>query len=344
MGGAMTETKAAEQLVNSIPASWYTDPARLALERTAVLGRGWQYLGDATEVAEPGSYSAADLGGLPVVATRDRAGVLRGLVNVCRHRGSVIAEGCGRRSTLQCSYHGWTYDLDGALRRSPQLNAPEGVRLPQIAVAAVGPLLFGSADLAAPGPEPELQPFLELVAGVAEVDLSSLRRRTRLTHVIDANWKVVVENFVECYHCPLVHSQTLPGYGGGDYEVGHVGPLHTQHLASDRFAFAHLFPNTQLSAYGNSGAFVARALTPEGHARTRVVLDYWFVEGVADQEAERFVDWFELVISEDIPLCESVQKGLASGGLEAGYLGTGCERGVMEFQRQLVDALEAGTP
>jgi choline monooxygenase len=327
-------------LVNSIPAHWYTDPARLELERASVLGRGWQYLGDATEVAGPGSYSAADLGGMPVVVTRDRAGVLRGLVNVCRHRGSVIAEGCGRRATLQCPYHGWTYDLDGALRSTPQLGAPDGVRLPEVAVATVGPLLFGSTDLTLSTPEPELHPFLDLVGEVAGIDLGTLRRRTRLAHVIDANWKVVAENFVECYHCPLVHSKTLPGFGGDNYEIGQVGPLHTQHLVPDRFAFAHLFPNTQLSAFGTNGAFVARALVPEGHARTRVILDYWFVDGVADAEAAEFVDWFELVISEDLPLCESVQRGLASGGLDAGILGTSCEPGVSEFQRQLVDALD----
>ena len=114
-------------------------------------------------------------------------------------------------------------------------------------------------------PEPleaALAPFLALVDGVAGMDPRTLVHRRRVEHRIEANWKAVVENFIECYHCPLVHSETLPGYGGDDYRIGQVGPLHTQHLDDQRFCFAYLYPTTQLSAYGLEHAFVARALQP----------------------------------------------------------------------------------
>jgi len=328
--------------IETLPGAWYTDPAVLERERAAVLRAGWQYVGSAADVAEPGSFMAADLAGLPIVVTRDTDGALHGLVNVCRHRGALVAEGCGRRKTLQCRYHGWTYRLDGTLHRSPGMDAPDDVRLPAIGVATLGPLLFATAD---PDPEPleaVLAPFLAMLRDVARVDPEGMVLRRRLEHRIEANWKVVVENFIECYHCPLVHSETLPGFGGDDYRVGQFGPLHTQELDAQEFCFAYLYPATQLSAYGREGAFVARAIVPDGHRATRVALDYWFTPDADDAAADAYVDWFERVIGEDVPLCESVQVGLESGALPQGLLNPDAESGLAAFQRLLAADLDGG--
>ena len=326
--------------VPTLPSAWYTEPDQLERERERVLRAGWQYLGPADPVAEPGTFAAFDLAGLPIVVTRDGDGVLRGLVNVCRHRGAIVAEGCGARKTLQCRYHGWTYRLDGTLHRAPGMaEAPTDVRLPAIAVATIGPLLFASAD---PEPEPladALAPFLDLVDGVAGMDPSTLVHRRRIEHRIGANWKAVVENFIECYHCPLVHAETLPGYGGDDYRIGQFGPLHTQHLDDQRFCFAYLYPTTQLSAYGLEHAFVARAIQPLDVRTTAVALDYWFAPEADPAAADRYIDWFEKVIGEDEPLCESVQRGLDSGALERGLLNPDAESGLREFQLLVERAL-----
>ena len=110
-------------IADSIPTAWYLDPAVLQVEREHVFRPYWHYVGSAEAVREPGSYQAVRLGDLPVVVTRDTDGALHALANVCRHRGALVAEGCGRRKTLQCVYHGWTYDLDGALRKAPGVDA-----------------------------------------------------------------------------------------------------------------------------------------------------------------------------------------------------------------------------
>ena len=309
----------------SIPADWYTTTESLERDRAAVLRLGWQYIGSATDVAEAGSFTTGELGSLPIVITRDGDGTLRGFANVCRHRGALIAEGCGKRRTLQCRYHGWTYKLDGSLHRSPGMTLDEEVRLPEVAVATLGPLLFAAADPDCEPLETALAPFLELLDDVAGVDHTHLVHRRRLEHTIAANWKVVVENFIECYHCPLVHAETLPGYGDDDYRIGQFGPLHTQHLDDQRFCFAYLFPTTQLSAYGGESAFVARTIQP--------------LDDCDPVAADRYIDWFEHVIGEDKPLCESVQRGLASGALDRGYLNPDAESGLAAFQRLVTDAL-----
>ena len=125
-----------------------------------------------------------------------------------------------------------------------------------------------------------------------------------MLHEIDANWKVVAENFMECYHCPLVHGDTLPGYGGDDYIVTTYDTLVTHRLDRDRFSWANLFPNTQISVFGDHRALAARQIVPDGVGRTRATIDYWFDRDVTGDGMTMFIDWFEAIIAEDLPLCK----------------------------------------
>ncbi|TMM20970.1 MAG: Rieske (2Fe-2S) protein [Actinobacteria bacterium] len=123
----------------------------------------WQYAGPAERVSEPGTFFASEAGHVPVVVTRGRDGKLRALLNVCRHRGHVVAEGCGRRATLQCPYHAWTYELDGSLRRAPRSEREPGfdatgLSLLPLAVAALGPLVFVNPDRDPPPLHLDLDP------------------------------------------------------------------------------------------------------------------------------------------------------------------------------------------
>lgn len=328
--------------VASIPAAWYRDPAQLALERERVFATAWQYVGSAAPVEDPGTYLAGDLAGLPIVVTRDADGALHGLVNVCRHRGSVIMQGCGQAPLLQCRYHGWSYGLDGSLHsaRGVEIDADEG-QLPCLSVACLGPLLFASADpeaVAASLPH-TMGPFTTLVTEVSGIDIARLEHRHSIDHQVAANWKLVAENFMECYHCPLIHRDTLPDYGGADYLVQEHGVLITHRLDRNRFSWASLFPSTQISVFGDSGALVARQLTPDGSDRTRVKLDYWFEPDVEETDTQEFVAWFERIVAEDLPLCASVQRGIDSSGLERGLLNPDQERSLVHFQRLLTEAL-----
>ena len=105
---------------NTIPWEWYSDPAVARLEQKLIFRRSWQYAGHAGDLAEPGSFTTARAADVPVVLVRGRDEMLRAFVNVCRHRGFTLCEGTGRRETLQCPYHAWTYDLNGSLRNAPR--------------------------------------------------------------------------------------------------------------------------------------------------------------------------------------------------------------------------------
>ena len=140
---------------------------------------------------------------------RDRAGTLRAHVNVCRHRGHPVLAGAGRCSTLQCPYHAWTYDLDGSLRKIPRGDREPGLDPAELgllpaSVATWGPWVFAHADPAAPPLEETLGALPEVLASCG-VDLGRVAFRRREPWTLACDWKVAIENYLECYHCPVAH-------------------------------------------------------------------------------------------------------------------------------------------
>ncbi|MHB1571381.1 MAG: aromatic ring-hydroxylating oxygenase subunit alpha [Solirubrobacteraceae bacterium] len=323
----------------TLAAAWYTSPEILELEYERILRRGWQYAGAAATVAEPGSYTTTTSGAVPIVVTRDEAGQLHALANVCRHRGAQVAEGSGRRKLLSCPYHAWSYRLDGTLRAAPRFEGLDCAqhRLPTLRAATWGPLLFVSAN---PDVEPlseHLEGFPQLVAGTG-LDADELRLYETRTHVIGANWKAVVDNFIECYHCQLVHPAFRRDYDVANYRYASSASMECQSIRDEsRFAFAYLWPNSQFSVF--VPALVARAITPQGPHSTSVRFDYYFTPSTPAAERAETVEYFEQIVREDIPVCESVQRGLRSGAYERGPLNPDSEQSVIRFQRRVTAAL-----
>ena len=161
----------------TLPASWYVDPGVLERERERLFARAWTYAGPAEWVAEPGSYFAAQIGHIPVAVVRGSDGTLRGLVNVCRHRGHLVVEGTGCRETLQCPYHAWTYNLDGSLRRAPRSERepgfdPTGLSLAPVSVGTWGPFVFVN-------PDPDAAPLEAALGGLPAIVAAERARRRR---------------------------------------------------------------------------------------------------------------------------------------------------------------------
>jgi len=191
----------------TLPAAWYTDPARFQLEGERIFRRAWQYVGLAEDLARPGDFLTTTIGDASLVIARDEAGGLRAFANVCRHRGSqLVRDERGNRRTLQCLYHAWTYNLDGSLRAAPGMKDEPGFdkacySLVALPAEAWGPFIFANPDPAA-RPLAETLGALPGLVTATGLDLGAIRRRARSTYEIAANWKVVVDNYLECYHCP----------------------------------------------------------------------------------------------------------------------------------------------
>lgn len=335
----------------TLPIRWYTDPVIYAAEERQVFRRCWQYVGLQEQIAEPGDYFTCLVGAVPVIITRDESGMIRAFVNVCRHRGSqLVNQECGHRTVFQCAYHAWSYNLDGSLRAAPGMRDEPGFDRAQFPLFAAraetwGPFIFVNLDPTAPPLTSVLGALPELVARTG-VPLTEIKRRVLKVYDIAANWKVVVDNYLECYHCPVAHpgftqlidvkDYTIREY---DYFSTQTGPLkESQELydatggVTDGF-YAFLWPNFTLNIYPGPGNVSLNLFLPLAPNRTRAIFEYCFVDAVGAPEEQDFVAFIEQVQHEDIVLCESVQRGLTTGFLGHGKLMLRQERALQHFQR-----------
>ena len=337
-------------MTETLPFTWYRDEELLQREREGIFARSWQYAGRADEVAEPGSYLATDAGGVPVVVTRDDDGVLRALVNVCRHRGAVLTEGCGRRSTIQCHYHAWTYGLDGTLRaaprsdREPAFDRADWSLLPA-SVGTWGPFLFVNPDGNAAPLEDWLGDLPDILARVVDVD--ALRFRERIAFGADANWKIVTENFLECYHCATAHPEFSDAVDvhPDRYRLEPHATFSAQY-ATAKADGAHgqfhlLYPNTGINVFPGPPNLSIGPILPNGPHRTERYLDYFFAPDVDEAWRAEFMAFDDEVGRQDRALVESVHRGMASGMLEHGRLLADAEPLVAAFQGWVAERLRA---
>lgn len=340
---------------STIPARWYTDPGFLGAEQRSVFGGTWQCVGQADAVAAPGSFLACEITGEPVLVARDQSGCLRAFSNVCRHRGSVLAEGQGSARVIRCPYHAWTYALDGSLLGQPEFEGVEDwdrskVCLPQYRVEVWGPFVFVNLDLAAP-PLAEVLGAIPTEAAAMGCPIDRLRFSCRRDYVIQCNWKVYIDNYLEGYHLPAAHPSLFRELDYAQYRVetfryyssqiapirasGGTEPRRYQQTGGDRSALYYwIFPNFMLNVYPDN--LSSNLILPMGPDRTLTIFE-WFSFG--GDVAQATIDFSDEIQQEDIKICESVQKGLHSRSYSQGRFSVKRENGVHHFHGLLAEFL-----
>jgi phenylpropionate dioxygenase-like ring-hydroxylating dioxygenase large terminal subunit len=350
----------------TLPASWYGADERVyRAELDRIFARAWQYAGRAELVRERGQFFAAYAGHVPVAVVRHQDGGLRAFVNVCRHRGHLVVEGEGRRESLQCPYHAWTYDLDGRLRAAPRADREPGFDLAcfsllPVAVDTWGPFVFVNPDPGAAPLADSLGRLPELLAEGA-IDLDRLRFRRRDEWTIDVNWKVAIENYLECYHCPLAHPSfsKVVDVDPDVYRLEADGLVLSQ-LAPARVPrpgerlpypadgevrraqFHLLWPNFGMNVEPGPPNLSVDVWLPDGPRRVRGFADRFFGEDVDDETAEALAEFSAQVGREDNALVASVQRGLDSGMVPHGRVLPDSEQLLRRFQRLVYEAVATG--
>lgn len=320
----------------TMPSAWYSGADFHVFDQEAVFRRTWQLVGAASRLGEPGARMVGVAGSDPVVVVRDGDGRLRAFHNVCRHRGGPVATEDGCSASLQCAYHGWTYGLDGVLRRARGFEdaadfAPENVRLPGVHVAEWMGLVFVHID----SPSESLD---EVTEGIAE-SLAPERPQEwafhrRVEYPVKANWKVYVDNYLEGLHLPFVHPGLSAMLDGSRYRT-RLGRLHSlqegpiREGGMARYVFG--FPNWMLNVL--PGRLQTNVVVPDGPSRCRVVFDYYYDDsGNLDARASEDDRMAHETQEEDIRICEWVQAGLESSSYDRGPLSPTHETGVHHFQ------------
>lgn len=343
----------------TIPNTWYTAPEVYAAERDAVFARTWQVVGRAEQVRDPGSFLTAAIAGEPVLVVRGEDGCLRAFFNVCRHRAApILNEECGTATKLRCRYHGWTYDLTGKLRGTPEFEGVEDFcresnGLAPIAVAEWGPLVWANLT-------PPREPVTHFVGPFhlwmeSRGGFGSLTWHARKSYDLACNWKVYVDNYLDGgYHVNTVH----PGLAGvldyRDYRTvcdgntvlqsspmkpatGEAGRTRTGDLA----AYWWVYPNFMVNLY--EGVMDTNLVLPLGADRCRVVFDFYFAAGTGEEFVRESVAVADQVQAEDVGICEEVQRGLNSRCYSTGRFSVKRENGGHYFHQMLGRSLRSIT-
>jgi choline monooxygenase len=320
------------ELVPTLPASWYVDPEILEAERRAIFATQWQMVGAVSQVAAPRRYVAAEVAGWPVVVVRDGSGDLHGFHNVCRHRAApLVPSGAGScPAGFVCPYHGWSYELDGSLRRARDFGCdPDSISLLPVRVEAWRGLLFVNLDVDA---TPLLDDLGDFAAEADGFEMESFVLTHESSHVVEANWKTYADNYGEGYHIPMIHPELNRQVDARTYEVEvfdrwcrHSAAARDGSLTAGRWLWR--FPNLALNLYPD-GMNVER-FTPLGPGRTRIDYSFFFRDGVHDDDT---VTLSTEILAEDKAICEAVQRNLAAGAYDAGVLSPRHEAGLARFQ------------
>ena len=352
----------------ALDARLYTDPAIAEAEREKIFFKTWHWVCHSSELAKPGSYVAIEIFDQPIVVVRGADDVIRAFYNVCSHRGHELLKGRGtvNTRTITCPYHAWAYRLDGRLRAARGSDKVEEFDAAEFALREVRVESF--AEFIFVNLEPDAVPLAEqapdLLADIESFapDLDQLTHAHRITYRMEANWKIVVDNFLECYHCPVAHPAFVDLVDMASYRVRTFGIWSSHHAGvfiQDNPAYDvkgatvqdhavwWLWPNICFLRFPGSGNMMVLHILPDGAGGTFETYDFYFEapEPTAQQwDAIKYVD--EVLQPEDIGIVESVQRGLRTRGYRPGRLivdperSENSEHGLHHFHSLILDALE----
>ncbi len=354
----------------TLPGRYYYDPEIYAREHEHIFYRSWQYACHISLLSQPGHYFVRDIGDQSVVVLRDSNREIKAYHNVCQHRAHRLLEGEGKvGNRIICPYHSWCYRLDGTLvsangaQRMPQFPKDE-IQLHDVKVDTLCGFVFFNLDMDAPSMR-ACYPGLEEEILALAPNAPSLSRAHTQSFVLQANWKNSMENYSECYHCPNRHpSLTNGALDIGQYKIKIRDGYH-RHITTDvgeqqgytlqqghgdghhEFGSWLVWPNMVFEVYpgGNLTAFYH---CPAGPEKTIQETEWYFRGTVPTVQEREVIDFVNIVREEDIPICESVQKGLHSKGYRQGKFVVDDERSyasehaVHDFQRRVIRALQTG--
>ena len=346
----------------TLPQKYFISPQLLDEELTRLFARNWLLVGHQSWIANPGDYFVAQVPHESLIVIRDKNNVVKGFYNVCRHRGTRLKEdSCGHASAIQCPYHAWTYGLDGKLIGAPHMDEVPGFDKADYSLHPVNlglwegfifVTLADTKEARRPSAAPKAKDdnsleewFAPLTGKFSHWNLPNLRSARRIEYDVRANWKLIFENYSECYHCPGVHPalSKLTPYDAAENDL-YEGPFLGGFMpitkgasltmsgnscalpvgdikAEDhhRVFYYSIFPNMLLSMHPDY--VMVHQLWPQSPDRTLIYCD-WFFHPDATQQTDfnpnDAIEFWDMTNKQDWHVCELSQQGIASRAYEPG--------------------------
>lgn len=344
---------------STLAAPLYFSPTTFEEEKKRIFSGTWQVVGHVRQAANPGDYFTFDLIGEPLLIVRGEDNVLRGFYNVCRHRAGNPASGCGNRKLFRCGYHGWTYRLDGALLVTPEFDGVEDFDSSEFGLAPV--LLEEWFNLVFVNLDPEARPLREslgeLPAQAERFDFREMKFSDRRTYDMNCNWKTYIDNYLEGYHVPSVHPSLNREIDYSAYTVethlqyvrqwspirgaqtGDATPRRYQDAGQDLTAdYFWIFPNWMLNCYPDNVS--VNVILPLGPERTLAIFEWYLPEkNLGSDAAKKALAFSDEIQTEDVGICEIVQKNLHSRSYHSGRYSAKQEKGVHAFHQMYRDLM-----
>lgn len=353
----------------TMPARFYHDSNIYEMEKEAIFHRSWIYAGHVSQLADKGSYITAKVHQQSVFIGRGEDGELKAFYNVCQHRGHELLSGTGRTNVIVCPYHAWAYDFDGNLRAARNSENMAGFKkcdfsLKPVRVEEFCGLIFFNLD-------PDAIPFKEQT-GELETEIRQFAPRVdevvfaqRDRFEVACNWKVLMDNFLECYHCHTAHKDFVDLVDMDSYR-SKVHGIYSSHISgaarsTDNSAYQFekgevdfgyagwfIWPNLTIWVYPGEPNISVLQMNPTEPEATVEFQDWFLPDPTPSRQIKDAMDYQKDVLQpEDIGLCESVQRGLRSKGYNQGRfvvdaeLSELSEHAVHHFQGMVVKALGA---
>jgi len=337
----------------TLPQRYFVSPDIFAKERERIFSRQWVLVGHQSEIAQAGDHFVRDVAGESLIIVRDQKGEVRGFYNVCRHRGTRLCEEpAGHSATIQCPYHAWTYGLDGRLVGAPHMDKVSGFDKAEHSLHGVGLAqwegfvfvnIAEKSDASTERGGYSLQEWFAPLAGKFSYwNLPALRSVKRIEYDVRANWKLICENYSECYHCPGVHptlSKVSPydsaendltegPFLGGFMQINKgksltmsgnacaraVGDTEVEE-GKERVFYYSIFPNMLLSMHPEY--VMVHQLWPQSPDRTLILCDWFFHSEAAGASAPSYnpddaIEFWDMTNKQDWHVCELSQQGIGS--------------------------------
>ncbi|MFF0160439.1 aromatic ring-hydroxylating dioxygenase subunit alpha [Streptomyces sp. NPDC005263] len=363
----MTETALPASLIATLPGDHYTDPEIFRLEQEHIFESMWFCAVRSSDLAKPGAFRTVDVGRESILVTRSRDNSVRAFFNVCRHRGAKLCtEESGEvKRAFQCPYHAWTYDLHGKLVAAPNLTRMPDVGRTEYGLASVAVrewLGYVWVCLAENPPSFEGSVIEDVVARLGDVEsidrygIETLEVGRRIVYDVKANWKLIIENFMECYHCATIHpelTEVLPEFADGyaaQFYVGHGAEFgeEVQGFTVDGSAGLDRIPTVSGEQDRRYYAITVRPqvfinlvpdhvifhrMYPVAADRTIVECDWLYLKGVvaSGRDVGRSVELFDRVNRQDFDACERCQPAMSSRLYAKGGVLVPSEHHIAEF-------------